>query len=222
MSNKEQSETNSSKEKNNKSEEGQVALVEYQKIRDEVFIHINNANQGIVLLLGSASVVLPLLISQTANLQLDLMIIVLDILCILYSAISMHITTSQYYINSESNYIYQNLAPRVNSLLNLKTPNEILQGEHFNRQNRKNILAFLASTIGPAAVSIITIMPALISLLAIQYINTLQKTIIPTYGFLSNATLPLNIVAWVFFATSIFSLIAQILYTTVTGFIAKK
>ena len=209
---------NKSKNDEQKDIEIQVHLTEYQKIRDEVIHWIGSASQSLLISLSSFSVVLPLLFSQANNIPTLILNSFMYILAIVYAVIGMHYATSQYYVNTESNYIHQYLAPNINLKLNTTGNNRVLQAENYQRNARRNVIALYLSSIGSVATSLIILMPSLISLLIAHYLfslpstQALQQT--SATQFLSPIVSDLSIVAWTFFILSALSQLLVVIYMT--------
>ena len=204
----------------------QVHLTEYQKIRDEIVHQIGNASQSLLLSLSSSSIVLPILFSQINNMPPIILGSFLYVLTIVYAVIGMHYATAQYFVNVESNYIHQSLAPKINLRLHTTSKNRVLQAENFQRSVRRNVVALYLSSAGAIATGIIILLPSLLSLLFAQYAlllpaaQTLQPTL--AFQFLSSFILPLSIAAWIFFIFSCLSQLLTVVYTGMTSFIMHE
>jgi hypothetical protein len=204
----------------------QVHLSEYEKIRDEVVYQMGSASQSLLLSLSSASIILPLLFTQIDNISSIVLGAFLYVLAIVYAVIGMHYATANYYVNVNSNYIQQSLAPKVNLRLHTTTKNQVLQGENFQRNTRRSFAALYLSTAGAVATSLIILLPSLLSLIFAHYVVLLSPVPTPqpilALQFVSSFLLPLSIASLVFFILSCLSLILGAVFALRTSFIINR
>lgn len=195
----------------------QAHLAEYAKISDELIQRIGGLNQSVVYVLGSASIFIPYLISQTSVLPSEIIVTGLYVLAIVYAILGLDYAGTLYYINAAQAYIYKHLGPKINRLLGTKSTNSVFQGEIFFRQLRRGVIALYLSSMGPAAVTTLILLPSFTALLATRYVSL---TAIPqTHQILATFLRPLSIIAWGIFGVSIFGQIFQMVFALKNGFI---
>lgn len=192
-------------------------LAEYAKVSDELIQRIGSLNQSVVYVLGSASIFIPYLISQTNRLPSEILVAGLYILAIVYAILGLDYAGTLYYINAAQAYIYQQLGPRINETLKTTSVNAVFQGEIYSRKLRRGIVALYLSTIGPAAITTLILLPSIIALLATQYISL--KTGPETNQILTSFLKPLSIIAWTIFGISALGQLFQMVFALTNGFI---
>jgi hypothetical protein len=194
----------------------QVHLAEYNRLQEEVIQSFSNMQQTTVLTLGSASIVLPVLLSQANNISLPVIIGLLSFMSIIYSALEMNISTSLYNISVISKYVSGYIAPEINRLIETEPEHKLLSWVDFNLSERKGVLAGYLTTIGPAGSMLLTLLPSTISIVAAQYLMYSSVWQVQLNTTLSAIELSLTRVvimfSWIAYVAAVLSLIFVIVY----------
>jgi hypothetical protein len=188
----------------------QVLIAEFEKLRDEMLQNITTTQQTIVVILGSVSVAIPLLLGQISNLSSVVITDLLYTLSIIYSVISLHFISTSHNIGMIGKYIHEVTEPQINNLLKSSKGKEVLQWESFLKRERTHLINLFMSNTGTVGTVFLLLAPSLLSIAVGNYVITLpvqtsqQNPILP---IVSSLSLPLLIVAWIFFSFSVISTI---------------
>lgn len=193
----------------------QVHLTEYEKLRDE-YVHVNsNMHQAVALALGSASIAIPLLLGQTANLSMSTIAGLLYFLTIVYAVITVSFASSAYSVGAISRYIHGYLEPEINRTIKSDKKHKVLCWETFARGERGTLIGKLVANAGSAAFTLMLLLPGAISLIAAHCV--LSSPVPPAqqaaaFYLPSFLLVPLSIIAWVSYISAIASVLLATIY----------
>lgn len=194
----------------------QIHLTEFQKVRDELLQTLNSQQQLLVLILGSASIVFPLIGGQISNLSSHLIASILYTLVVIYSVIGLHYSYNLYFIGLLTKYIRDHLEPEVNRIM--FTPSDkrtLLQWEPFSSKQRGTFPDILLSGLASIGTAVLLVLPSGFSLYLAQYIlptAVAQSQQSPFQQFVSVALPVLSSIAWALFITTIISIVLVAIY----------
>lgn len=183
-----------------------VLLKEYDSLRSEILNHITHHRQILTLVLGSISFAVPVFVSQVGNINPQILVGVLYLLAIVYSIISIHAASLQYYIDVAGYYINTVLETEINNLVQQskgKTP--LLFWEAFTRGLRTKPNILFASVLGTVSVVLFMLLPAgtllvisesLLYGLSKSY-NAFSEIIVRMFGVF-------RLISWLFYIISVF------------------
>jgi len=194
----------------------QVHISEFEKLREEILHHMNTEQQSFLITLGSASVAIPILLSQTSNTPSSIIAILLYLLSIVYSIIGMNFASAAFTFGAIGKYVNTYLEPEINNLLETDAQHKVLYWETFLRLERGKFIAFFLSVMGPFGSTILILFPSFSALLAAKFV-LLMSIIQPvqenaTIQFISSWLFSLSIVAWIVFVLSTLAVIFSTLY----------
>lgn len=194
----------------------QIHLTEYQKLREELMYFQNSLQHNVLLALGSASVAIPIILGQTANIPTTIIAILLYALAIVYAVIGMNYAYASYAIGLIGKYIHEHLEPAINREIKTPSKYKVLYWETFVRKERggfPDILLAGMETIGSMA---LLLLPGAIALFTSQYVllvpaiqPTQQNT---TIQYISFWLLPISIIAWIAYLLMIAAFILVVIY----------
>lgn len=192
----------------------QVYLTEFERLREEMIQSYTNQHQSVVLVMGSASVALPLLLGQTTNVTIVLIAALLYILTIAYAAIGLNYASEAYAIGEKSRYIHDYIEPEVNRILKTTAEHKVLTWESFVRRERANVFSMFLAYVGQMGSLLLLLLPGGASLLTAEYLSSgMQATPSGTISQIVVFLLPwLSRLAWVSYALAIISIILSILW----------
>ncbi len=187
----------------------QVHLTEYERLGDVQVQLINGQQQSIVLALGSASIAIPLLLGQTANIPLGVIVALLYILGIVYSVLGLDFASTSYSIGEIGKYIHEYIEPELNQMVKTTPGHRVLSWESFIRHERARGLPMFLANIGSIGSLLLLLLPGAAALVAAQSllaeIQTAQQN---TLLNLVSSLLPLlSLFAWCIYLLTIAALI---------------
>ena len=201
-----------------------VLLKEYQSTRDEILHQLTHLRQILVLILGSVSIVVPLVFDKFSNLQPTILIVLLYLLSIIYSVVSMNAVTMQFEINVSGYYIKSYIEPRINELLsNDKKEYKAIYWDDFMSGLSSKPSIFVLRTMGTVGTVLLMILPAGISLyfaetILIPNLSTADSLI----SLLNNVLTYLQWFSWIIYVISVAGWIAIIFVGLFTFKMATK
>jgi hypothetical protein len=203
---------NSDQEK--EGEKLQVYLAEFSAIRDEFLQQTTFQQQCLALTFGLSAIAVPVLLSQQ-GLEPLFVACLLYLISIFTSVLGMNFASSMNSLGVFSFYIYNQLEPRINQLVNKNQNLKIMKWEGFITEKRKNPIFLFLHSIGNIGSILLMIVPGIASNLIAQYvinsapINTQQQSLnLHLFALLVG---PLSIVAWISNIVSVLSILAVVL-----------
>jgi hypothetical protein len=191
----------------------QIFLAEYEKLRDELMYFQNNQQQNILLALGSASVAIPILLGQSANIPTNIIAMLLYLLTIVYAIIGMNFAYSAYSVNLIGKYIHEYLEPAMNQATQSTSKYKVLHWESYVRRERGGFPDVFLSNIGPIGSMVLLQLPGAIALLASHYVVLIPPTPQnPTLQYVSFWLPAMSIISWIAYSLSIASVIFLAVY----------
>lgn len=194
----------------------QAHLTEFEKLRDEISQFENIEQQTMVLALGSASVVIPVLIGQVKNMSEDVFASLIYALTIIYSVLAIKYAHASFDMGMVGKYINEYLTPELNRLLETESAHKVFLWESFIRGERKNLLVAYLESAAASATLLLMLFPGAVSLLIIGFISRM-----PNSQFLQQSTMAnpfwvrsVAVIAWITFIASVISVIFATIYNT--------
>jgi hypothetical protein len=186
-----------------------VLLAEYNSQRAELFNHLTHFRQVQILVLGSLSIALPLLIVQIINLSPQILVSLLWFLVMIYSVTSMNMTGLQFSIDVMGFYIHTHIEPELNFLLPAKKDERRLLGwETALRNFRSKPVILLVNVIGTIGTLLLLILPAGTFLIVAEYVVALPSFSLNALSGVIPSSL--NILRWFAWGVYVISLIGWI------------
>jgi len=119
----------------------QAILAEYDKLRDEMMHYINLSTQIPLYALGSISIIIPLLLSQTpGTLFPQTVAALLYAVVIVFSAMGLVYASSAYNMYQISAYISRFIEPELSRITNETSARGVLRWESYVKERRRRVL----------------------------------------------------------------------------------
>ena len=148
-----------------------VIMGEFSKIKEEIIQYQSTHIQIIVFIIASLTIIIPIISSNLDKVTPAVLVILLTLFCILYSAMTMHYCYNIYAVFTLGKYLHEYLYPMVNEIIPIKeTEFKLLHWEEFVRKSRKNIWTFLSAQ-SISINGIITVLPSLFCVIILKYVK---------------------------------------------------
>ncbi len=191
----------------------QIALVEYQKLRDELLQHVHYHQQLPVIALGAFATLVPLLLTQVSNWPSYAVVGVLHGIAIAFSVIVMQYSSALFSMHQIAAYCRDHIEPLVNRWANSEgITNGLFSWETQVKFRRGNVVYAAMESAGASGTGVLMLLPGLATLILAYILPSAQPT--GALGAQLDAALfILAIIAWCSYFYSLATLLGVTLYS---------